>query len=48
MQVSRHYNHESKEVCHPGHRDAFKPQRHKRGKLTTVVLLLAIVLLARR
>jgi len=47
-QVSKCFNHSNNEVCHFGQRDELKPQRHKRGKLTTVLLMLALVLLARR
>jgi hypothetical protein len=47
-QVSKCFNHENCEVCHLGQREEMKPQRHKRGKLTTVLLMMAIVLLARR
>jgi hypothetical protein len=47
-QVSKHYNSENCEVCHFGQREEMKPQRHKRGKLTTVLMMMALVLLARR
>lgn len=47
MQISKTYNHNAKEACHPGHRDGFKPQRRKRGQFNLIAFCMALCLLAR-